>query len=86
MLLLIFYCISGFVYYYRINTYIVEDKSQLYGETVKIFGFKYFYLDSLNDKQINKILENKFSIQISYKELDKFRVFLDIGLKSLFNL
>lgn len=61
----------------KINV-VISCRTNIYEKyIVKIFGFKYFYLDSLNDKQINKILENKFSIQISYKELDKFRVFLE---------
>ena len=43
----------------KINV-VISCRTNIYEKyIVKIFGFKYFYLDSLNDKQINKILENK---------------------------
>ncbi|MDO9634952.1 MAG: phosphoethanolamine transferase [Paludibacter sp.] len=39
--LFVFYCIAGFVYYYKYNTYIVEDKDRLYSETIKTFSYKF---------------------------------------------
>lgn len=57
---------------------VISCRTNIYEKyIVKISGFKYFYLESLVDKQINRILENQISIQLPYAELNKFRVFLE---------
>lgn len=82
VLLLIFYCISGFVYYYRINTYIVEDKSQLYGETVKIFGFKFYKIYPCDlILQTHKLI----SINQEVKKVEKITRNFSFGSKQIAN-
>lgn len=57
---------------------IISCRTNIYEKyLIKISGFNYFYLENLSDKQINRILENKISKQLTYNELDKFRVFLE---------
>ena len=57
---------------------IISCRTNIYEKyLIKISGFTYFYLENLSDKQINRILENKISKQLTYNELDKFRVFLE---------
>ncbi|WP_175623472.1 NACHT domain-containing protein [Chryseobacterium schmidteae] len=57
---------------------VISCRTNIYEKyLVKIDDFEYFYLDNLKDKQIVNILKNSFSIDISYGELNKYRVFLE---------
>ena len=56
---------------------VISCRTNIYEKyLIKISGFKYFYLEGLSDKQINNILEKRISKQLSFTELDKFRVYL----------
>jgi len=57
---------------------VISCRTNIYEKyLVKISNFNYFYLESLSDKQINRILDNQISKILTYNELDKFRVFLE---------
>lgn len=44
---------------------------------VKISEFKYLYLENLNDSQINSILKKEFNLELTYQELNKYKVYLE---------
>lgn len=41
LFLLFLFSISGFVYFYKYNKYVLDDKSQLYSETIRILSYKF---------------------------------------------
>lgn len=57
---------------------VISCRTNIYEKyLVKIEGFEYFYLENLRDKQIASILKNNFNINISYSDLNRYRVFLE---------
>jgi len=57
---------------------IVSCRTNIYEKfSVRIEDSEYFYLQNLTDKQIRRLLSTNFNVEISYQELNKYRIFLE---------
>lgn len=80
LFLFILYFVSGFFYYYKFNTYLVEDKSQIYKQTIETFGYKFYKI-----YPCDLILQVKKLIQINQeiKEAEKAISGFSFGVKKI---
>ncbi|MCW3169042.1 hypothetical protein OMO38_10950, partial [Chryseobacterium sp. 09-1422] len=57
---------------------IISCRTNIYEKyLLRIDDFEYYYLNNLSDLQIINILKNTFAINITFEDLDKYRVFLE---------